>query len=312
MKNGIQIALMITALTAWVMPPYPSTAERRSSRSQSVTTDETPLSAQQIRELMSRTIDSQHRDDAALDCFERIERHVAHATNSNGLVTDEKIYRVVPTGSGSLRLLLSQNGAAVPAAVYRRQLRDWEGVLEVAVHADDPREIAVVAKQQKRLKERARFVDTVLRAYQIRWLGREIRNGRTVERLQLEPDPHYPPRGDSTDWLSHARATISIDPQAAQVASIDATIIHDISIGGGVLGKVYRGGRFHMEQAPTGPGVWEPTFYQYDISGRKFLFSFAMHEVTSSTHYEFLETPDKALDEARDNLAHCCAISADP
>ncbi len=304
---------MLTLLaTMCVTPGYLGAAKERASAAQSAGPDQTPLTAEQIRGLISRIIDNQHRDDAALDSFERIERHVTHAGSLDGPATDEKTYRVVPTGSGTLRLLIGQNGAPVPATLYRRQLRDWEGVLEVAVHADDPREIAVVAKQQKRRKERARFVDTVLSAYQITWLGREIRDGRTVEKLQLEPNPNYPPRGDTTDWLTHARAVAWIDSQAAQVVSIDATIIHDIGVGGGVLGKIYRGGRLHMEQAPAAPGIWEPTLYQYEISGRKFLFSFAMHDVTVSTHYAFLDAPEKALEEARNDLAHCCGISADP
>jgi hypothetical protein len=313
MKKRIQILPMLTLLaTACVTPAYLGAAKERALAAQSAAPDQTPLTAEQVRELMSRTVENQHRDDAALDSFERTERHVTHAGGLDGPATDEKTYRVVPTGSGTLRLLIGENDAPVPAILYRRQLRDWESILEVAVHADDPREIAVVAKQQKRRKERARFVDTVLSAYQITWLGRELHDGRTVEKLQLEPNPNYPPRGDTTDWLTHARAFVWIDPQASQVVSIDATIIHDISVGGGVLGKVYHGGRFHMEQAPAAPGIWEPTLYQYEISGRKFLFSFALHDVTLSTHYTFLGAPEKALAEARSKLAHCCDISTDP
>jgi hypothetical protein len=313
-KNWIQVAaLSFTALAALcVVPLHLHAAKERDSAAQSAAPDQTPLTAEQVHQLLLRTIANQHRDDAALDSFERIERHVTHVGSLSGPVTDEKTYRVVPTGSGTLKLLISQNGAHVPAALYQRQLRDWEEVLEVAVHPDDPREIAVVAKQQRRRQEQARFVDNVLSAYQIAWLGREIRDGRIVEKLQLDPNPHYAPRGDRTDWLTHARAIAWIDPEAAQVVSIDATIIRDISVGGGVFGKIYSGGRFHMEQAPAAPGIWEPTLDQYDISGRKFLFSFAMRDVTLSTHYAILGGPEDALAEAQDNLAHCCIILADP
>lgn len=314
MKNWIQVAaLSFTALAALcVVPLHLRAARARASVAQSAAPDQTPLTPEQVHELLLRTIANQHRDDAALDSFERIERDVTHAGSLNGPVTDEKTYRVVPTGSGTLRLLISENGAHVPAALYQRQLRDWEGVLEVAVHPDDPREIAVVAKQQKRRQEQARFVNNVLSAYQITWLGHEIRDGRIVEKLQLDPNPNYAPRGDRTDWLTHARAIAWIDSEAAQVVSIDATIIRDISVGGGVFGKIYSGGRFHMEQAPAAPGIWEPTLDQYDISGRKFLFSFAMRDVTLSTRYAFLGGPEDALAEARNNLAHCCGILIDP
>ena len=313
MKNRMQIALTIIALaTPWVTPPYPGAAKERASSTQSLAPDQTPLTAEKIHDLISRTIDNQHRDDAALDSFERVEHLVTRTGGANGTSADEKTYRVVPTGSGTLKLLLGENGAPVPPTLYRRQLRDWEGVLEVAVHADDPREVAVVAKQQKRRKEEARFVDAVPRAYQITWLGREMRDGRIVEKLQLEPNPNYQPHGDATDWLTHARATVRIDPLAAQVVSIDATIIRDISIGGGILGKIYHGGRFHMDQAPAAPDVWEPTLYQYDISGRKFLFISTIHEARFSTHYVLRSGPEEALEEVRNDLAHCCTMASDP
>jgi hypothetical protein len=313
MNNRLQIVLPMTALVALCLAPlHLNAVPKRPQVAQSVAPDQTPLTPEQVRDLISRTISNQHRDDDALDSFERIEHQQSHSGRIDKLITQDRTYRVVPTGSGTLRLLIRQNGATVPAYLYQRQLHDWEGVLEVAVHTDDPREIAVVAKQQKRRKETARFVDAVPSAYEITWLGREIRDRRIVEKLQLEPNPHYLPHGDMTDWLTHARAIVCIDPQAAQVVAVDATIIRDISFGGGVLGKIYRGGTFHMEQAPAAPDIWEPTLYKYDLSGRKFLFSFALRETTSTTHYAFLATPDKALVEARDDLAHCCKILKDP
>ena len=138
MKKRIQILPMLTLLaTLCVAPAHLGAAKERASAAQSAAADQTPLTPEQIRELMSRIVENQHRDDAALDSFERIERHVTHAGGLDGPATDEKTYRVVPTGSGTLRLLIGQNGTPVPATLYRRQLRDWEGVLEVAVHADD-------------------------------------------------------------------------------------------------------------------------------------------------------------------------------
>lgn len=313
MSRRAQTAFAISAsLTLCLAFSWFVAAGNCSAFAQSSAPDQIPLTDDQVHELMIRAIANQHRDDAALDSFERIEHRVTRANDSGGAVVDEKVFRVVPTGSGTLRILLRQNGSPVPAALYQRQLRDWENILQVAVHPDDPREISVLAKQEKKRKERARFVDRVLTAYRITWLSREVRDGRTLEKLQLEPNPNYQPHDDPSDLLTHAHATVWVDPQAAQLASIDATIIRAVNFGAGVLGKIYRGGHFHMEQAPAAPGVWEPTLYQYDISGRKFLFSFTMHEATSTTHYTFLGEPEKALEIARNDLAHCCNLSADP
>ena len=274
--------------------------------------DQTALTPAEVQDLLSRVIANQHRNDVALDTFERLEHHVER-NSSNGRVTEDKLYRVVPTGSGNLKLLVKENGTPVSAAEYQHQLRDWERVLQVAIHPDDPREVAVVAKQKKKLKDRERLINTVSRAYVITWMGREVRDGRVLEKIQLNPNPAYQLRGDSTDWLVHARATIWVDASAIQLVRADANIVRDISIGGGILGKVYRGGHFIMEQAPVAPGIWEPSLYQYDISGRKFLFMFTFHEVTSLGHYRLIGSPSQALTVAQDDLSHCCsAFAGDP
>ncbi|MHB8541242.1 MAG: hypothetical protein ACYDCD_09925 [Candidatus Acidiferrales bacterium] len=272
--------------------------------------DQTSLTPDQIHDLLSRVIANQHHNDAVLGTYERLEHHVERQGGPNGPVTVDKLYRVVPTGSGTLKLLTKVDGRRVPPGDYQRQLRDWERILEVAVHPDDPRQISVVAKQRKKLEDRERLIDSVSKAYVITWLGRELRDGRVVEKLQLNPDPAYQPHGDSTDWLVHARATIWVDPAAAQLVRANADIIRDISIGGGILGKVYHGGHFIMAEAPVAPGIWEPSLYQYDISGRKFLFTFQLHEVTSLSHYRLIGSPAQALAIARDDLAHCCSTAA--
>ncbi|MGH9732954.1 MAG: hypothetical protein ACRD4A_14765 [Candidatus Acidiferrales bacterium] len=271
--------------------------------------DQTALTPAQIQDLLSRIIANQHRNDLVLDTFERLEHHVER-NSSNGRVTEDKLYRVVPTGSGTLKLLVRENNQSVSPSEYQRQLRDWERVLQVAVHPDDPRQVAVVAKQKKKLKDRERLINSVLNAYVLTWMGREVRDGRVLEKIQLNPNPAYQLHGDSTDWLVHARATIWVDASASQLVRADASIVRDISIGGGILGKVYRGGHFIMEQAPVAPGIWEPSLYQYDISGRKFLFIFTLHEVTSLGHYRLIGSPGQALAVVQDDLSHCCSTFA--
>ncbi len=308
MKRLLQFGCAIAIALAVCLLPLPAAQQQPTQPA----SDPTALTPAQVQDLLSRVIANQHRNDVALDTFERFEHHVER-NSSNGRITEDKFYRVVPTGSGNLKLLVKENGNPVSAAEYQRQLRDWERVLQVAIHPDDPREVAVVAKQKKKLKDRERLINSVSSAYVLTWIGREVRDGRVLEKIELDPNPGYQPRGDSTDWLAHARATIWVDASAGQLVRADASIVRDISIGAGILGKVYRGGHFIMEQVPVAPGIWEPSLYQYDISGRKFLFIFTLHEVTSLDRYRLIGSPDQALAVARDNLAHCCSsLAGDP
>src|SRR5487761_1065221 len=273
LKLLCQFGCAIAVVAAISLAPRTFSAPPRHQQPQASATalpvpDQTPLTPDQVHDLLSRVIANQHHNDAVLDTYERLEHHVERQGAPNGPVTVDKLYRVVPTGSGTLKLLIKVNGRPVAPGDYQRQLRDWEGVLEVAVHPDDPRQISVVAKQQKKLKDREHLIDSVSKAYVVTWLGREVRDSRVVEKLELNPDPAYQPHGDSTDWLVHARVA---------------------------------------------RGVWGPSLYQYDIAGRKFLFTFQLHEVTSLSHYRLLGSPDQALAIARDDLAHCCStVAGDP
>ena len=310
MKRLLQFGCVVAIVAA---ASFSSLAAPQQGPEQSTATPgQTPLSPAQIHDLLARVIANQHRNDSALDTFERLEHHVER-NSSSGRITEDKLFRVVPTGSGNLKLLIKENSRPVSAAEYQRQLRDWERVLQVAIHPDDPRELAVVAKQKKKLKDRERLINSVSSAYVLTWMGREVHDGRVLDKIQLNPNPAYQPRGDSTDWLAHARATIWVDASAGQLVRADASIVRDISIGAGILGKVYRGGHFIMEQVPVAPDIWEPSLYQYDISGRKFLFMFTLHEVTLLDHYRLIGSPDQALAIAQDDLAHCCStFASDP
>ncbi|HEY7679351.1 MAG TPA: hypothetical protein VIC04_02455, partial [Terriglobia bacterium] len=74
------------------------------------------------------------------------------------------------------------------------------------------------------------------------------------------------------------------------------------SIGGGFFGKVYKGGRFVMEQAPVENGIWLPVELSYNFKGRKFVFGFELHERTRASSYRRIGPPAQALAQIRREL----------
>jgi hypothetical protein len=316
MTRLLQFAAFLATSAAFVLalPGASAPAPQQSGSSQQFTPapDQTPLTPSQVRDLIARATVNQHRDDEALDSFERVEHHVERNGSIDARVTDDKSFRVVPTGSGNLKLLVKDDGKPISAADYQRELVNWQAVLNVAIHPGDPRQVASLAKQQKKLKERARLVDSAPDAYHFSWVGRDILNGLTLEKLHFEPNPGYAPQGNTSDWLVHARATVWMDSQAAEVVRIEAEVIRDISIGAGILGKVYKGGHFILEQAEIAPGIWEPVSYEYDLTGRKFLFPFKMREMTQATRYRFVGSPEQALSVALKDLSAGGGFGGDP
>jgi hypothetical protein len=50
------------------------------------------------------------------------------------------------------------------------------------------------------------------------------------------------------------------------------------------------------------PGIWLPTYQQYDFDGRKFLVSFSIHERTFYSDYKRVGPPGEAVNIVRTEL----------
>jgi len=297
---GATRALLLAAATLSLAAPFLSADSRQNDR---------PLTADEIHALVERVISNQHKNDAALADFERRERRQARKEEEDTRLSEDKTFRVVPTGTGTLRLLVEEDGQPVSAELYRKQLRDLEQALLWALNPAESRQKRRVEKWDKRVRERAEMVDAVGNAFRFTWQGREDANGRALVKLLLEPEPSFKPRSRTTEMFRHVRATLWIDEAAAQLVRAEAEIITDISIGGGVLGKIYRGGRFVMEQVQVAEGIWLTSRYQYDFEGRRFLFGFQVHEVTLANAYRRIGSPKEALAAVRHELNNSPAPS---
>jgi hypothetical protein len=210
---------------------------------------------------------------------------------------------VVPTGSGTMKLLLKAGGKSSDPADYRKQLQAWADVLSLMLKTEDPRTKTAVAKWQKRQQERVELVDASPQAFSLNWVGIETRNGRRCDVLDLQPNPNFHPHSILQEAISHVVAKIWIDHEADQMVRAEARLLKDVSFGGGILGKLYRGGVFSLEQAEVSPGLWLPSRYQYDFTARKFLFTFEEHQYIEASQYHWDGPPKQALAIAQNELA---------
>ena len=187
-----------------------------------------------------------------------------------------------------MKILLKDNGTPTAPADYRRQLQLWEDILQRMTQPNDSKAKAAREKYEKRQHDRADFVDAAGDAYIVKWAGREIHSGHDCDIFELTPNPSFHPRSMFQSALTHVTAKIWVDHDTNEMVRGEAHVLSDISFGGGLLGKLYRGGFVSMEQAEVAPGIWLPTRTEYEFTGRKFLFPFAEHQVIDASHYRRL------------------------
>jgi len=273
---------------------------------------DTPPTAEELHERAKALIANQHANDAAIEQYERFERQMDRAAGMNPRVLDDKEYRVVPTGFGNYKILVQQDGKDVAPAEYRRQLQKWAEALQISMNPSDPRARDLQAKFDKRMHDRAELIDAMQEAFTPKWLGRETKNGRFCDVLELVPNPQYHPRSLLQEALTHVTVKIWVDHASNQLVRGEASVTRDISVGGGIFGKLYRGGVFAMDQQEFAPGVWLPVRLQYDYTIRKFLFTSEEHQLMEATRYKRLGTPKDAFAVVQAELAKTPHQDSDP
>jgi hypothetical protein len=275
--------------------------------SQQISSQAKPASAgptaAEIEARAQKLVENQHHNDTALEEYERIEHQVSRTGGDNPRVLEDRTFRVVPTGSGTMKLLLKTDGKTVDPAEYHKQLQSWVELLELMLKPDDPRTKSAYAKWQKKQQDRAELVDASRQAFSITWTGREMKNGRDCDVLDLQPTASFHPHTIFQEAITHVVAKIWVDRDSNQMVHAEAHLLRDVSFGGGILGKLYRGGVFSLDQAEIEPGLWLPSRYQYDFTARKFLFTFEEHQYIEASQYHRDGPPKQALVIAQSELA---------
>ena len=308
--------LAVASATFAAAPPAGAQSQPRAQAKAPVTS---PPNAQaqapsddEIRARAKQLLANQHNDDDALELYERVERHVDRTGGANPRTLDDKTYRVVPSGAGNQKILLHDAAMPTDSALYARQMQALKDVLATMANPDDPRAKAAYAKFEKRKRERAQFVDAANDAYTTTWAGREMRNGRDCDAFDLNPNPKFQPQSMFQAVFAHTTAKLWVDRQTTQIVHGEAHVTSDVSFGGGILGKLYRGSVVSMDQVEIAPGIWLPILYQYDFAGRKFLFSFDQHQVIEVSRYHRIGPPKEALQMVQNELSSGKIFSEDP
>lgn len=271
-----------------------------------------PPSDAELRARAATLTQNQHKDDAAVDEYERIEHQVHRTGGANPRVLDDKTYRVVPSGFGVFKLLIKADGKDTDPAEYHRQLLAWKDVLELALRPNDSRARTASAKWEKKKHDRAELVDASRDAFIPKWIGQETLGGHFCDVIELNPNPDFHPHTVFQEAVTRVTAKIWVEHSSDQLVRGEAHVARDISFGGGILGKLYRGGVFSVEQSEVEPSVWLPTRYQYDFAGRKFFFTFEEHQYIEASHYRRIGTPKQALAVVQSDLSTGKSFTADP
>lgn len=261
-------------------------------------------------ELFNQAIANQKQLDADLNLYERTERVEIRKTGSDSKPSEVKVWRVFPSGTGMSKIVLSPEGKPLNAESYRAALEKLEATLIWAAQ-DGSAQREAYGKVEHRRKERNDLIDSTRKAFFFTKVGEEMRAGRVLVKYDMEPNPAYKASTRNEMLFTKVRGTLWIDKESSQLAKVEGRVTADISLAL-FLAKVYQGSYFMQERYEFAPGVWLPTYQQYDFDGRKFLVPFSIHERSFYTNYRRVGPPKEAVQAVRDELSKLKSNRADP
>src|ERR1700722_927115 len=259
--------------------------------------------------MLDQVIANQKKNDEGDSVYEHIEKKEIH----KGAATappEIHVTRNIPAGTGTDKIAMGPDGKPTDVKAYRAELEKLVHSLDWAT-GDGRAQRDAYEKADKHRKDKGELIDATKTAFLYTFLAREPRGDRMLMKFKMEPNPAYKPTSRATAIFAKVQGVAWIDEQANQLAKVEVEVTDDISIGG-FLAKVYKGSHFMQERWELAPGLWLPTYAQYDFDGRRLFMSFSVHEKTFYTQYKRIGPPKEALAEIRAELSKPALTTGDP
>ena len=204
-------------------------------------------------------------------------------------VGDEAHY---PDPAGSIGRLLAINDK--PLTPEQRK-QDDERLNQLL----DPGKMREKAKSQKEDEQRTlKMLRAMPAAFIYKYAGTETTpQGQHLVRLDFTPNPDYVPPSREVQVFQGMRGQVWIDSQAVRIAKIDGTLFRDVNFGWGILGRLYKGGRFVVEQAQLANGYWDTVHMQLKFDGKILMFK-SLHIEEIEHDWDFRPVPKMDVQQA--------------
>jgi len=97
------------------------------------------------------------------------------------------------------------------------------------------------------------------------------RRGGAVQ-LHFTPNPHFRPTTREARVFQAMEGDLWLDTKQSRLMEIDGHLTREVKFGGGVLGHLNAGGRFHVKQMEVAHGFWELTLLNVNMRGKALFF----------------------------------------
>jgi hypothetical protein len=142
-------------------------------------------------------------------------------------------------------------------------------------------------------------------------------NGHEMVHLGFKAKPGWSAPTHETRVLEGMQGDMLIDNTAERIAEINGELFKDVDFGWGILGRLFKGGKFIIHQADVGQGKWEETQERLQFNGKVLMvktltidsnetmadFRPVPSNITTAQALQFLQNPDEVVAQNGDRTA---------
>lgn len=140
-------------------------------------------------------------------------------------------------------------------------------------------------REQEDRRERLRMLDDALAVFETTSVGHETIDGEPVVKVWLHARPQAQVTTRQGSWMKQFEGHAWFTERDAQFVRLDMQAVGDVSIGWGIVGRVHRGTRIHVDRRRVG-NVWLPARQTIQATGRTLLFrTFDIDLLTEFSEY---------------------------
>jgi hypothetical protein len=171
---------------------------------------------------------------------------------------------IIRTNEGGLWTTLLVNGK--PLTAEERQ-KDNERLVKFANNPDARRKRREANKEED--QRASLMLSSLPDAFLYTYVGTDRGPaGEELVHLQFKPNPKFTPPNHETAIYLGMQGDLIIDRKAMRIAKIDGTLFKDVDFGWGILGRLYKGGKFIIVQRDVGGGDWEEVQETLQFNGK--------------------------------------------
>lgn len=129
--------------------------------------------------------------------------------------------------------------------------------------------------QKKQIEENDhdnRQIDDLMKLLPEAFIWTQTGVTETTTSLHFDPAPGFRPPTREARVFSSMTGDLVVDNQQHRICKIKGHLMHDVTFGGGLLGRLKERSSFALEQQQVGPSVWELTAIHVHLEGNALLF----------------------------------------